>query len=154
MYAIANKLEPCSFVLHRILRDGALERVEYGDIARCTAIKVSPTHDTLLDTSIFAHLHTLDLSGTNTWDVSALGRVHTLNLCNTNVSDVSALGRVHTLSISNTCVTDIAALQNVHSLDISFTDVTDISMLLGVRMLILYGMRVDASMLKNTRVLF
>ena len=84
----------------------------------------------------------LDLSASNTRDVSALGSVHTLDLRNCRgITDVSALGSVHTLDIRGcTGITDVSALGNVHTLDLSYCDgITDVSALGCVHTLNLRG---------------
>ena len=66
---------------------------------------------------IFGKYYEVNLSYTQTTDVSALGDVHTLDLsvCE-KVTDVSALGNVHTLDLSFCSQgRDVYALGNVHT---------------------------------------
>ena len=106
---------------------------------------------------IFDKYYEVNLSHTQTTDVSALGNVHTLDLsvCE-KVTDVSTLGDVYTLDLSY-CrqVRDVSALGNVHTLDLSFcSQVRDVSALGNVHTLDLRNTNVrDVSALDNVSVL-
>jgi len=82
--------------------------------------------------------HSLDLSYSQTMDISGLGKcinLRTLNLINTQVADVSALGscsHLHTLNLRNTQVADVSALgscSNLHRLHLGNTQVVNVSAL-------------------------
>ena len=85
--------------------------------------------------SLFARVHTLDISCMYLEDCSLLGRNHTLDLSFTNIKDVSHLGNVHTLNLSCTCVKDVSHLGEVHTLTLYSNGlITDFSALGKVRL--------------------
>jgi hypothetical protein len=114
-------------------------------------------HSKVVDVSVLADIHTLDLSNCNNIsdvsllggvyklnltscknldNVGALGQVHSLYLGGSNVVDVSSLGEVYTLIISG-CrgIVNVSILGQVHELNLGGSNVLDVSALGGVHTL-------------------